>query len=50
MPFPEVNLSPSKLKADFKLVYGTSLLQYNIDKKMNLAMQLILNTVYKLRI
>jgi AraC-like DNA-binding protein len=39
-----VNLSPSKLKTDFRLVYGTSLLQYNIDKKMNLAMQLILNT------
>jgi AraC-like DNA-binding protein len=39
-----VNLSPSKLKIDFKLVYGTSLLQYSIDKKMNLAMQLILNT------
>lgn len=29
---------------DFKLVYGTSILQYNIDKKMQLAMQLIINT------
>ena len=40
----EVNLSPSKLKTDFKLVYGTSMLQYHIEKKMHLAMQLILNT------
>ena len=38
------NISPSKLKMDFKSVYGTSILQYNIDKKMELAMQLILNT------
>ena len=37
-------ISPSKLKTDFKLVYGTSILQYNIDKKMELALQLILNT------
>jgi AraC-like DNA-binding protein len=41
MPFP-VNLSPSKLKTD-RLVYGTSLLQYNIDKKNLTTMQLILN-------
>lgn len=40
----KVNMSSSKLKADFKLVYGTSMLQYNIEKKMQLAMQLILNT------
>lgn len=40
----KVNISSSKLKADFKLVYGTSMLQYNIEKKMQLAMQLILNT------
>ncbi|SHI72768.1 transcriptional regulator, AraC family [Mesonia phycicola] len=40
----KLNISPSKLKKDFRLVYGTSLLQYNIDKKMQLAMQLILNT------
>ena len=40
----KLNLSPSKLKMDFKLVYGTSILQYNIDKKMQLAMQLIINT------
>ena len=40
----KLNISPSKLKKDFKLVYGTSILQYNIDKKMELALQLILNS------
>ncbi|WP_366186334.1 AraC family transcriptional regulator [Flavobacterium ovatum] len=40
----KLNLSPSKLKTDFKLVYGTSILRYNIDKKMQFAMQLLLNT------
>jgi len=39
-----LNISPSKLKMDFKSVYGTSILKYNINKKMQLAMQLILNT------
>jgi AraC-like DNA-binding protein len=39
-----LKISPSKLKMDFKSVYGTSILQYNIDKKMQLAMQLLLNT------
>jgi AraC-like DNA-binding protein len=43
MPFQNKLIS-FKIKTDFRLVYGTSLLQYNIDKKMNLAMQLILNT------
>jgi AraC-like DNA-binding protein len=27
------------------LVYGTSILQYNIDKKMQFAMQLLLNNM-----
>lgn len=40
----KLNLSPSKLKIDFKLVYGTSILQYNIDRKMQLANQLLQNT------
>ncbi|SHG28734.1 AraC-type DNA-binding protein [Flavobacterium segetis] len=44
-----VNLSSTKLKMDFKLVYGTSMLQYNIDKKMNLAMQLIINTEMQIK-
>jgi AraC-like DNA-binding protein len=39
-----VNMSPSKLKTNFKSVYGTSMMQYHIDKKMQLAMQLIQNT------
>ena len=37
-------ISTSKLKTDFKSVYGTSILQYNIDKKMELALQLLENT------
>lgn len=40
----KLNLSSSKLKTDFKSVYGTSILQYQIQKKMDLAMQLIQNT------
>lgn len=40
----KLHVSPTKLKADFKSVYGTSILQYSIDKKMHLAMQLILTT------
>ncbi|MGY5353938.1 helix-turn-helix domain-containing protein [Wenyingzhuangia sp. IMCC45467] len=40
----KLNLSSSKLKTDFKSVYGNSILQYHIHKKMELAMQLILNT------
>ena len=40
----KLNLSPSKLKTDFKLVYGTSILKYNINKKMLLARQLLLTT------
>ncbi|SFC49053.1 AraC-type DNA-binding protein [Algibacter lectus] len=43
------NMSSSKLKADFKSVYGTSILQYNIDKKMELAMQLVLNTTMQIK-
>ncbi len=40
----KLHVSPTKLKADFKSVYGTSILQYIIDKKMHLAMQLVLTT------
>ncbi|NIJ45504.1 AraC-like DNA-binding protein [Wenyingzhuangia heitensis] len=40
----KLNISSSKLKKDFKLIYGTSMLQYNIDRKMKFAMQLILST------
>ncbi|CAM3766508.1 AraC family transcriptional regulator [Flavobacterium gelidilacus] len=40
----KLHISSTKLKMDFKSVYGTSILQYVIDKKMQLAMQLILTT------
>ena len=40
----DVNLSATKLKSSFKAVYGTSMLQYHIEKKMLLAMQLIEST------
>ncbi len=43
------NISSSKLKMDFKSVYGTSILQYHIDKKMELAMQLIVNTTMQIK-
>jgi AraC-like DNA-binding protein len=39
-----VSLSPTKLKACFKEVYGKSILQYYKEKKMLLAMQLIKNS------
>lgn len=55
-PFPgietiarKLNISPSKLKTDFKSVYGTSVLQYRIQKKMELSLQLILNTNLQLK-
>ncbi len=44
-----VHLSSTKLKMDFKIVYGTSILQYHINKKMELAMQLILNTEMQIK-
>jgi AraC-like DNA-binding protein len=40
----KLDLSPTKLKTDFKMVYGSSILQYNIDRKMQLANQLLQNT------
>ena len=43
------NISSSKLKTDFKSVYGTSILQYNIDKKMQLALQLVQNTKMQIK-
>ncbi|WP_067145007.1 helix-turn-helix domain-containing protein [Pseudotamlana agarivorans] len=44
-----LNISSSKLKMDFKSVYGTSILQYNIDKKMELARHLTLNTTMQIK-
>lgn len=40
----EVNISPSKLKLNFKEVYGVSMLKYYKEKNMLLAMQLIQNS------
>ncbi|WP_166922366.1 helix-turn-helix transcriptional regulator [Flavobacterium poyangense] len=37
----EVNTSPTKLKANFKAVFGFSMLQYHKEKNMLLAMQLM---------
>lgn len=40
----EVNMSSTKLKTIFKAVYGTSMLQYLIEKRMLLAMKMLLNS------
>lgn len=40
----EVNMSSTKLKISFKAVYGTSMLQYLIEKKMVLAMEMLVNS------
>ncbi|MGZ9674767.1 helix-turn-helix transcriptional regulator [Flavobacterium sp. GNP001] len=40
----KLRISKSKLKTDFKSVYGSSILQYNIDKRMELALQMLQNT------
>jgi AraC-like DNA-binding protein len=39
-----VKISPTKLKSDFKIVFGFSMLQYHKEKNMLLAMQLIQNS------
>lgn len=36
-----VNISPSKLKADFRLVYGKTIFQFFKEKQMELAFQLL---------
>jgi AraC-like DNA-binding protein len=40
----DVLLSPTKLKSNFKSVFGLSLLQYHKEKNMLLAMQLLANS------
>lgn len=45
----KLNTSTSKLKTDFKSVYGTSILQYIIDKKMELALQLLQCTTMQVK-
>lgn len=46
----KVHLSPTKLKADFKAVYGTSMLQYFTEKKMLLAMEMIENSAVQIKV
>lgn len=38
------NMSPSKLKSDFKMVYGKTIFQYFKEKQMELAFQMLKNT------
>ncbi|MFD0931246.1 helix-turn-helix domain-containing protein [Psychroflexus salinarum] len=45
----KLNISSTKLKMDFKSVYGSTILQYIIDKKMQLAMQLLLTTELQIK-
>ena len=45
----KLRISNSKLKTDFKSVYGISILQYNIDKKMELALQLLENSSMQIK-
>jgi AraC-like DNA-binding protein len=40
----DVNTSPTKLKSNFKAVFGFSMLQYHKEKNMLLAMQLLQNS------
>jgi len=46
----EVNTSPTKLKANFKIVFGFSMLQYHKEKNMLLAKQLLQNSEVEVQI
>jgi AraC-like DNA-binding protein len=46
----EVNTSPTKLKANFKIVFGFSMLQYHKEKNMLLAQQLLQNSDVEIQI
>lgn len=46
----DVNTSPTKLKANFKAVFGFSMLQYHKEKNMLLAMQLLKKTSINIQI
>lgn len=46
----EVNTSPTKLKANFKIVFGFSMLQYHKEKNMLLAKQLLQNSEVEIQI
>jgi AraC-like DNA-binding protein len=45
----DVSTSPTKLKSDFKTVFGFSMLQYHKEKNMLLALQLIQNSDIPIR-
>jgi AraC-like DNA-binding protein len=45
-----VNLSPTKLKAAFKMVFGLSMLQYHKQKNLQLAEQLVINSDIPIKI
>lgn len=45
----EVNTSATKLKSNFKAVYGFSMLQYHKEKNLVLAMQLILKSDFNIQ-
>jgi AraC-like DNA-binding protein len=45
----EVNMSPTKLKSNFKAVFGFSMLQYHKEKNLVLAMQLILKSDFHIQ-
>ena len=40
----EIHMSPTKLKSNFKMIYGFSMLQYHKEKNMLLALQLLENS------
>lgn len=46
----EVNTSPTKLKTNFKIVFGFSMLQYHKEKNMLLAKQLLQNSEVEIQI
>lgn len=46
----QVNISPTKLKSNFKTVFGFSMLQYHKEKNMLLAMQLIEMSSFQIQI
>jgi AraC-like DNA-binding protein len=46
----EVNTSPTKLKTDFKIVFGFTMLQYHKEKNMLLAKQLLQNSQVEIQL
>jgi AraC-like DNA-binding protein len=46
----DVNVSPTKLKSNFKSIFGFSLLQYHKEKNLMLAMQLLLKSDIQIQV